>query len=111
MSFPLFNALQTYKLTIEPASMEAKRAFSACGLFSTLHNRCVVLHTKCVAKAANVKKCMVFVIYAALVSTRFDRLLVIGPRTTPTNLRILVACVVPVRGFTMRGIRCQRKSK
>jgi len=54
---------------------------------------------------------MVFVIYTALVVTRFNRFLLIVPRATPTNLRKLAACVVPARGFTARGIRCQQKSK
>jgi len=39
MSFTLINALQifklTMKLTIQPASVEAERAFSACGFFAT----------------------------------------------------------------------------
>jgi len=54
---------------------------------------------------------MVFVIYAAEVLTRFDRLLLIGPRSTTTNLRKLAACVVPARWFTVHEIRCQRKSE
>jgi len=51
---------------------------------------------------------MIFIIYAALVLTRFDRLLLIGACATPTNLRNLAAYVVSACRFTMRGIRCQR---
>jgi len=46
---------------------------------------------------------MAFIIYAAPVLTRFDRLLLIRPSATP-NLCKLAACVVPARGFTVRGI-------
>jgi len=35
VSLTLFNALQIFKLTIQPASAEAAIAFSACGLFAT----------------------------------------------------------------------------
>ena len=35
MSFTRFNALQIFKLTIQPASVEVERAFSAYGLFAT----------------------------------------------------------------------------
>jgi len=39
MSFTLFNALQifklTMKLTIQPASVDAERVFSGCGLIVT----------------------------------------------------------------------------
>jgi len=55
MSSTHFNALQIFKLTIQPASVEAERAFSTCGLLLRLYNRCVVLHRECVAKAGNGK--------------------------------------------------------
>jgi len=60
MSFTLFNALQIFKLTkltIQPTSVEAEWTFSTCGLFAMTpyHNRCIVLHTECIAKAVNVK--------------------------------------------------------
>jgi len=43
------------KLTIQPAYVAAERTFSAWGSLLRLHNRGVVLHKKCVAKAVNAK--------------------------------------------------------
>jgi len=48
MSFTLCNALQIFKLTYEAHySVDVERAFSACELFATTHNRCVVFETIC----------------------------------------------------------------
>ena len=90
MSRTLFNALQifklTMKLTVQPASVEVEIAFNACGLFDMTHNQCIVFQTKCVANSVNVIM-LIFVIYAVLVPTLFDRLLLLlEPRASPTNL-------------------------
>jgi len=66
MSFILFTVLQIFKiamkLTIQPASVEAVRAFSAGGLFAknprlvcTTPQSMRLLHRKCVAEAVNIK--------------------------------------------------------
>jgi len=72
--------------------------------FTWLHNRCVMLHTKCVAKAVNIKNA-----WFSSCSAGFSPIWPIASNRIPRYPYWPIhkfTCVVPVR-----GIRCRRKSK
>ena len=110
MSFILFNGQEicilTMKLNNQPDSVEAERAFSACGPLVTTPQSMHCASYECVAKAVNVKNACFSANMQSICRAGFNQIWPVGSnksRATPTNLYKLAACVVQGRGLQCVG--------